>query len=256
MINMNSLVIIIYFQIRFTPDKMMNCGFCNSDKLIFHIEGVTCLSCNRNCGDIGYDTVSPSDYIESDFLRANTTECLLEMISRNCIPRNLVRGVELLLEKTCRIFKTVSRTNLTLISIYQIYREQRIFTSLDKLKDFYPTEASVTMLNNLHFKMVEKKIFKNTNNFTKFEIMNSLVEYFRISHADVMIIKEYISKIQNILISTQPVHIIAATCCYLISNNMISIKTPIGDIISYLSVRKTTISAKFRLIRCELPEIY
>ena len=174
-----------------------------------------------------------------DLLRAMTYFCKLLVVDR----------FNDFLNKARVFFKTISKIDLTLISIYQGYIQNRSFISFNKLKYFYPTKTSISLLNNLHFKLVENKVFIFHPEFSYKEILFSLIQFFKISHSNHLTIKKYIHIFQSTLQHSTNIHIVASVCYFLISNQTINLNLNINEILLFFGVRKSTIMNKIRIIK-------
>jgi hypothetical protein len=136
-----------------------------------------------------------------------------------------------------------------LIAIYQAFLEHRSFILLSKLTYFYITTSTTTTLNNMHFKMVESKIFKLTQEFSYSEIASSLVQYFRFSGEYYNLLNEYFIIFYPHIKHVTPSLIIGCVCYYLITGNIITNNTPLHDVYIFLGVKKSTIMSKIRIIK-------
>ena len=165
------LIIIIHFQIiyidemseKFSTDSLVPvthqtsanihssnceiCEYCSSPALIQHSEGFTCLDCSRaTLGVYHTDTIElshdnnlpyhkyPEEILSEITCRVGISQCVKD------------RTIQLFLLAKNR-FKTKSNIDLILISIYQSYRERRIFISFYRLKEYYYTQSSISILN-------------------------------------------------------------------------------------------------------------
>ena len=228
---------------------MDQCGFCFSSNVIQHNEGTTCLECHRLCDIICYGVDRDYNVIHFSNHLKPIDPILSELAFRNGLPNNLVLQINDFLDKARFFFKTISKIDLTLISIYQGYLQNRSFISFNKLKYFHPTKTSISLLNNLHFKLVENKVFKFHPEFSYEEILFSLIQFFKISHSNHLTIKKYIHIFQSTLQHSTNIHIVASVCYFLISNQTINLNLNINEILLFFGVRKSTIMNKIRVIK-------
>ena len=100
---------------------MDQCGFCFSSNVIEHNEGTTCLECHRLCDIICYGVDRDYNVINFSNQLKPIDSMLSELAFRNGLPNNLVLQINDFLDKARFFFKTISKIDLTLISIYQGY---------------------------------------------------------------------------------------------------------------------------------------
>ena len=237
------------FSTHLCHSDMERCNFCRSINLIEHTEGVTCGDCARVSEEpyFGFEPVIKRDSYSSEKIDIHPE--LAEIVSRMGIPSPIVTRIEYLSTIVKSYFRTTSGIDLILISIYQAYLEHRTFISIAKLKYFYPTKSSTTVLNNLHFKIVEKQIFKATSLFSKCEIISSIVEYFRLSQVDFnRIVKQFdIFYVYTSYMSV--IHIVGCVYLHLFKENIIDTNVSPEQVFTFLAVKRNTILLKLKEIK-------
>ena len=223
------------------------CEYSDSPQLIQHSEGFTCLECSRvTLGVYHTDTIEPSHHNNLPYHKY-PEEILSEITCRVGISQCVKdRTIQLFLLAKNR-FKTKSNIDLILISIYQSYCERRIFISFYRLKEYYYTQSSISILNNLHFNLTSKQIFKFTPSFSLTEISDSLFSYFRISKKYKILILTRYSDVMKILKYDSITIILGCTIQLLAIKNKIDNSKDIGEILKKLCVKKNTIMVKLRI---------
>ena len=108
------------------------------------------------------------------------SEVFSEIDCRAGIPSSLRARANQLFHQAKFAFRTTANIDLILTSILQAYSKRRIFISYFHLREFYTTQASDSILNNLHFKLVSKKNFEYTPSFNMNEIVDTVFLHFRI----------------------------------------------------------------------------
>ena len=228
---------------------MAKCGYCGSLNIVIHDEGVTCEDCSRISPDVFFiDT--PCDREEKLYYRDHRFYEMLDEISlRIGISQTLRNRIFSCFKEARKLLKTTSCVDLMLVSIYQVYLRSRSFVSFPKLKYFYPSTSSPSILNNIHFKLVCKNVFEKNPEFTCCEIVNSVIEYFRISMSDSILIRSHINIFSGYMMYSPHTQVIGMTFQYLISGSEISNTPHAEEIFMFLGVRKSTILLKLRLLR-------
>ena len=94
-----------------------------------------------------------------------------------------------------------------------------------------------------------KNVFEKNPEFTCSEIVNSVIEYFRISISDSILIRSHINIFSEYMMYSPHTQVIGMTFQYLISASEISNTPPAEEIFMFLGVRKSTILLKLRLLR-------
>ena len=222
------------------------CEYCHSMELLEHSEGVTCSNCSRlsriprhitPAFEMCYNIVPQYDYANDIFS---------EIDCRTGIPASIRNRANHLFHKVKNIFKTTSNIDIILIAILQSYNEKRIFISFFRLREFYITQASDSTLNNLHFKMVSRNIFKYTPSFNVNEIMDAIFSHFRMSHVCRAMVTLNYNKLLPILKHNTTSIIIG--CAFQNSSTKNKIDGCVGmiDILNFLSLKKQTIMSKIR----------
>jgi hypothetical protein len=222
------------------------CEFCMSITLIHHNEGVTCLECSRVGSNVFHieqrNTVSQRipEQIKSH------EEILSEITERIGISGNIVdRSIHLFILAKKK-FKSKSIADLVLISIFQSYCEKRMFISFYRLKEYYYTQSSISVLNDLFHNLISNCIFPITPSFTYSEISDSLFSYFRIPKKYVNLITLSYTDISKILrYDTTPVKL-GCVIQLLSSKNVFYSFIQTHDLLHFLCVKKSTIMVKLR----------
>ena len=156
------------------------CDFCGSVVLIYHSEGVTCSECSRVSSCIlQAQTVVTTCPLNFEKIKS-CEEVIKELTNRVGVPEHIIDRSIVLLGEVKQIFKSKSIGDLVLICVYQAYREKRIFISFYRLKEYYFTSSSISVLNDLFYKLTSTNVFSMTQSYTYVEIIESLTSYFRI----------------------------------------------------------------------------
>ena len=223
------------------------CEYCGSPRLIQHSEGFTCLECSRvTLGVYHTDTIESSHHNNIPYHKY-PEEILSEIMCRVGIPECVKdRTIQLFLLAKNR-FKTKSNVDLILISIYQSYCERRIFISFYRLKEYYYTQSTISILNNLHFNLTSKQIFKFTPSFSLTEISDSLFSYFRISKKYKLLILTRYSDILKVLKYDSIIIILGCTIQLLSNKNKIDGSIDIAEVLNFVCVKKSTVMVKMRI---------
>ena len=222
------------------------CEFCMSITLIHHNEGVTCLECSRvssNVFHIEHKNRVPQQIREQ--IKSHE-EIMSEIKERIGISGNIVDRSIHLFTLAKKKFKSKSIVDLVLISILQSYFEQRIFISFYRLKEYYYTPSSISVLNDLFHNLTSNSIFLITPSFTYSEISDSLFSYFRIPKKYVNVITLSYTNISKILrYDTSPVKL-GCVIQLLSSKNVFYNFIQTHDLLHFLCVKKSTIMVKLR----------
>ena len=141
------------------------CEYCHSRELLENSEGVTCSVCSRVSTIPRHITPAFESYYNINPQHDYASDVFSEIDCRLGIPSSIQTRANHLFHKAKIAPKTTANIDLILTEIRQSYNEKRIFISYFRLREFYVKQASDSTLNNLHFKLVSKNIFKYTPSF-------------------------------------------------------------------------------------------
>ena len=223
------------------------CEYCHSRELLEHSEGVTCYVCSRLSTIPRHITPSFEMYYNINPQHDYASDVFSEIDCRTGIPSSIQTRANHLFHKAKIAFKTTANIDLILTAILQSYNEKRIFISYFRLREFYVTQASDSTLNNLHFKLVSKNIFKYTPSFNMNEIVDAVFSHFRISSIFKTLVISNYNRILLILKHNTASIIIGCAFQILAIKNQIVGCVGVIDILRFLSVKENTIMSKIRL---------
>ena len=222
------------------------CDFCGSVMLISHSEGVTCSDCSRVGGCMTYPQPHTTPLLRDYQNIKSCEEVIQEITNRVGISEYIVDRSLVLLGVVKQIFKSKSIGDLVLICVYQAYREKRLFISFYRLREYYPTNSSISTLNNLFYKLTSSKIFSITQPYTYLEIIESLASYFRIPNKFIILIEQTYNEISKTLkYDSTPIKIACAMHIMSI-RNMFYDCASIHEVFHFLCVKKSTVLVKIR----------
>ena len=222
------------------------CDFCGSVILIHHSEGVTCSECSR----VSSCVLQPQTVVTTCSLNfekiKSCEEVIKELTNRVGISEHIIDRSIVLLGEVKQIFKSKSIGDLVLICVYQAYREKRIFISFYRLKEYYFTNSSISMLNDLFYKLTSTNIFSMTQPYTYTEIIESLTSYFRIPTKFVYLIESSYNEITRVLkYDSIPIKI-ACVVQMMSTRNVFCGCLCVYEVSHFLCVKKSTVSVKIR----------
>ena len=220
--------------------------FCGSVMLIFHSEGVTCSECFRVASCMTYPQPPTTSY-PCDYQKIRSCEEVMqEITNRVGISEHIVDRSLVLLGVVKQIFKSKSIGDLVLICVYQAYREKRVFISFHRLKEYYPTNSSISTLNDLFYKLTSSNIFIITQPYTYLEITESLTSYFRIPNKFINLIELSYNEISKTLkYDSMPIKIACAVQMMSV-RNMFCDCVCVYEMFHFLCVKKSTVLVKIR----------
>ena len=222
------------------------CDFCGSVMLIFHSEGVTCSECSRVTTCMTYP-LSAVTSCSPDYRKIRSCEEVIkEITNRVGISEHIIDRSLVLLGVVKQIFKSKSIGDLVLICVYQAYREKRVFISFYRLKEYYPTNSSISTLNDLFYKLTSSNIFIITQPYTYLEITESLTSYFRIPNKFINLIELPYNEISKTLkYDSIPIKIACAVQIMSV-RNMFCECVSVYEMFHFLCVKKSTVLVKIR----------
>ncbi len=233
-----------------------NCEFCGSVMLIFHSEGITCSECSRVARCVTHPQPTIMSYPPEYRNLQSCEQVIKEITNRIGISKHIIDRCFVLLSDVKQIFKSKSIGDLVLVCMFQAYREKRVFISFYRLREYYPTSSSISILNDLFHKLTSSNVFILTQPYTYSEITEGLVSYFRIPNKFINLIEPSYIEISKTL-KYDPIPIKLACAIQMMSiKNMFCGCVGVCEVFHFLCVKKSTVLIKIRKFKKLLTSKY